>query len=105
MSIFAGILTIVVSALIPNLLPIGMFWPISIAILLSAILGVSGKFTALKFSIGIVVGSVVWVGINFYSWAQLSAMLAALQILPTFSAILSFSIAHAFSPVRENVNT
>lgn len=105
LSILAGIFVIVVSALIPSLLPIGIFWSISVAVLLSIICGVSGKFTMFKFSVGVVIGSVIWVGINFGSWGQLGVMLAVFQIAPTFASILAFCIAYIFSPVHENANT
>ena len=100
MSINIGILVIILSSSVPALMPIGIFWPVSLAAIMSIALGVTGKFTTLKFSIGAILGSIIWVLVNFNSWAQLGVMLAAFQIVPTFIAILGFAVGYVFSPVQ-----
>jgi len=77
-----------------------MFWPMLLATLMSIPLGASGKFGTLAFSLGAIIGSVIWGIVNFSSWAQLSVILTVLQVFPTFIAILGFGIGHVFSPVQ-----
>lgn len=106
MSFLAGIIIITFSFYIPAPMPAGIFWPALIVAIPSLIIGSYSYFKILWFSLGVLSGSAIIIVINFSQWESMAFILAALQIIPTFAAIVSFLFGWAvFGVIKSNNNT
>lgn len=104
MSFIIGIAIYVCSVSIPSQLEIGILWPVLLAGLPSFAIGLSNKSKLLGFSLGVLVGLILWVVFNFSTWAQMSVILTAFHVMPAFIAILIFAVGDFFSPLEIHGN-
>ncbi len=94
MSLLAGTIIILIAAFTPSALPIGMFWPISLAFLLSLIFSCIFKFNSRQFVLGLLIGSFIYGIYNFIYSTQLAALLLVIQILPIIAATTGLIIGN-----------
>ena len=92
MSILAGTIIILIAAFTPSALPIGMFWPISLALILSVLMTANFKCSFGQFAIGLLIGSIIYGVYNFIYAAQLAPLLLAIQVFPILAAFIGFIV-------------
>ena len=90
MSFILGLAIIIISFYIPSPMPVGIFWSALIVAVPSLIVGSYSRFKIIWFSLGALLGSIIIVVLNFNSWEGMAYILTAMQIIPTFAAIVSF---------------
>ena len=101
LDISAGILVIVLTSYIPSPMTTGLFWPALLVAIPGILIGRYGKIRFKWFSFGAVLGGVIVVLVNYSQWGDLGPMLAMLQIIPVFAAIISFFFGWVlFQPVK-----
>ena len=89
-SLFLGAVIIISAFYMPSPMPVGVFWTSLVVAIPSLIVGSYSQFKMLWFSLGTLIGCVIIVVLNFDKWQNMAVVLTALQIIPTFAAIVSF---------------
>lgn len=100
MSLELGILIMLFSSIAPGLLLTGVYWSLLISGVLSITLGLTGKHSAVGFNTGVVLGSFIWVAVNFNSWGHSAVSLSVFQLILTVVTILAFTVASFFRPIE-----
>lgn len=101
MAFALGVFVIVLGFYMPSPMPMGIFWPALIVAVPSLIIGGYEKYKLQWFSLGVLLGSILIITFNFSSWGTMSFMIAFLQIIPAFAAIVSFLFGWAlFAPIK-----
>lgn len=94
MSLLAGTIIILIAAFTPSALPIGMFWPISLAFLFSLMFSSIFKVSLRQFVLGLLIGSFSYGIYNFIYATQLALLLLVIQILPIIAATTGLIIGN-----------
>ena len=84
---------VIIGFVIPSPLPIGVYWPVALVCIPSAVLGFFPKIRFVGFSFGLLAGGIGYVAFHFHGWAQLNVLLAAMHVAIIFAALIIFSLA------------
>ncbi|MDH5394365.1 MAG: hypothetical protein OEY11_14350 [Gammaproteobacteria bacterium] len=106
MAFILGALVIVLGFYMPSPMAVGIFWSALVVAVPGLIIGGYETYKLQWFSTGVFSASMLIIAVNFNSWGDMAWMMAFLQIIPAFAAVVSFVFGWAlFAPVRARKKT